>query len=202
MIIIQNVSNMKNVILIVLFISFLSGCDNSAKKSDASEHEHHQTNIEETKVKSKSPKSMAMATLGENHIHIDYSSPSVRGRVIYGGLVAYGAVWSTGAHKATSVEFQQAVIINETTIPAGKYGFFTIPGQEKWTIILSKDWDMHLADEYRPENDVIRFEVTPEKLNDPAESLMYEVKETSPDIGRFSMSWADVKVSFDIKSVK
>jgi len=31
---------------------------------------------------------------------------------------------------------------------------------------------------------------------------MYEVKETSPDIGRFSMSWSDVKVSFDIKSVK
>jgi hypothetical protein len=193
---------MKNVILIVLFISFLSGCDNSAKKSDASEHEHHQTITEETKVKAKSPKSMAMATLGENHIHINYSSPSVRGRVIYGGLVAYGAVWSTGAHKATSVEFQRAVIINETTIPAGKYGFFTIPGQEKWTIILSKDWDMHLADEYKPENDAVRFEVTPEKLSEPQESLKYQITTLKSGLAEFSMSWSDVKVTFNIKNVK
>jgi hypothetical protein len=193
---------MKNVILMTVLISFLSGCSKPDKKSVESEHDHHQTTTEETKVKSKSPKSTAMATLEENHIHIAYSSPSVRGRMIYGGLVAYGAVWSTGAHKATSFEFQQAVVIKETTIPAGKYGFFTIPGKEKWIVILSKDWDMHLADEYKEENDVIRFEVTPEKLSEPVESLTYQIKELTSGAGEFSMSWSDVKVSFDIKNAK
>jgi hypothetical protein len=198
----MNVKIMKKVILMVVLGSYLSACSDSSKKSEDSGHVHTETKTEETKVKSKSPHSVAMATLGTNHIHIDYSSPSVRGRVIYGGLVGYGAVWSTGAHKATSVEFQQAVTINDITISAGKYGFFTIPGQEKWTIILSKDWDMHLADDYKQENDEVRFEVTPEKLNEPVESLTYDLKEIRPGIGRFSMSWSDVKVSFDIQNVK
>src|ERR1700691_5703072 len=33
---------------------------------------------------------------------IDYSSPRMRGRVIYGGLVPYGKEWRVGANEATT----------------------------------------------------------------------------------------------------
>ena len=48
----------------------------------------------------KSLHTAAMANIGDNHVHLDYSSPRVRGRQIFGGLVAYDQVWSTGAHNA------------------------------------------------------------------------------------------------------
>ena len=145
-----------------------------------------------------SPKREAMAMVGENHIHIDYSSPSVRGRVIWGGLVPYNQVWSTGAHKATAISFAQDVIINDTPVPAGKYGFFTIPGEENWTLILNKNWDQHLADEYDEAEDVVRLTVTPEKLPEMQESLTYQVEALNDSTARISVSWEHLKVSFEV----
>ncbi len=145
-----------------------------------------------------SPKREAMAMVGENHIHIDYSSPSVRGRVIWGGLVPYNQVWSTGAHKATAISFAQDVIINDTPVPAGKYGFFTIPGEGKWTLILNKNWDQHLADEYDEAEDVVRLTVTPEKLPEMQESLTYQVEPLNDSTARISVSWEHLKVSFEV----
>ena len=147
-----------------------------------------------------SPKREAMAMVGENHIHIDYSSPSVRGRVIWGGLVPYNQVWSTGAHKATAISFGQDVIINDTLVPAGKYGFFTIPGEESWILILNKNWDQHLADEYDEAEDVVRLTVTPEKLPEMQESLTYQVEALNDSTARISVSWEHLKVSFEVRN--
>src|SRR3990167_5853083 len=135
---------MKNTLFLTLMFVSLQGF---------AQHEHHNTNTDST-VKSKSPRTSAMAIVGNNHLHIDYGSPSVRGRNIWNGLVAYDQVWATGAHKATWIEFSEDVKINSQLIPKGKYGFFTIPNKKEWTIILNKDWDMHLADDYTPKNDV------------------------------------------------
>lgn len=139
-----------------------------------------------------------MAVIGGNHIHIDYSSPSVRGRQIFGGLVGFGEVWSTGAHKATSIHFEKNVLINGQEIPAGKYGFFTIPGETEWTLILNKVWDMHLADDYNPSEDIIRMTVTPEILTETVESLTYTVTEKSANTAEISMAWDKTKVSFEV----
>lgn len=68
-----------------------------------------------------------MAMIGENHVHIDYGSPSVRGRNIWNGLVAYNQVWATGTHKATWIDFSKDVMIEGQHIPKGKYRFFIIP---------------------------------------------------------------------------
>ena len=102
----------------------------------------------------------AMAIVGDAHIHIEYSAPSVRGRIIYGGLLAYGEVWQSGAHNATWIETNKDIIINENLLKAGKYGFFTIPNKDKWTIIFNKNWNQHGKDEYDESEDVLRFDVT------------------------------------------
>ncbi|MDO8965028.1 DUF2911 domain-containing protein [Algoriphagus sp.] len=162
----------------------------------AEDHSQHQTATAPTA--SKSPKTEAMAMVGGNHIHIDYSSPSVRGRQIFGGLVGFGEVWSTGAHKATSIKFDKNVLIGGKEIPAGKYGFFTIPGETEWTLILNKVWDMHLADDYNPAEDIIRMTVTPEILTETVESLTYTVTEKSANTAEISMAWDKTKVSFEV----
>lgn len=196
---------MKKITLGIIFLASLiitscssSDTDNNATEQQMEEHQHETESEKTEKKKPASPKQQAMAMIDGNHIHIDYSSPSVRGRVIWGGLVAYDKVWSTGAHKATSINFPEAVAINGTDIPAGKYGFFTIPGKETWTVILNKKWDMHLADDYQEADDILRFEVTPQKLEDIKEGLEYRVESTGDGTGMISVSWEYVKISFEI----
>jgi len=182
---------MKNV-LCAIFILLLSFQANA-------QHDHNQTKGDSTK-KAKSPRTSAMAMIGENHVHIDYGSPSVRGRNIWNGLVAYNQVWATGAHKATWVDFGQDVMLQGQLIPKGKYGFFTIPDKKQWVLILSKTWDMHLADDYKPENDVLRIKVKPKKNKDFVETLTYQVLKTGKSKGTIKMSWENLNVSFEFEN--
>lgn len=153
-----------------------------------------------TAAKPKSPRMAAMAMVGNNHVHIDYGSPSVRGRNIWNGLVAYDQVWSTGAHSATTIDFSEDVIIDGKEIKKGKYGFFTIPGADTWVLIINKDWDMHLADDYSKENDVIRIKVKPETLLETKESLTFEVNPLAENKGEVKLMWDKLSVNFIFKN--
>ncbi|TXE07632.1 DUF2911 domain-containing protein [Algoriphagus aquimarinus] len=162
------------------------------------ESESHEMHEEKPTEAPKSPRLSGMGMTGGNHIHIDYSAPSARGRQIFGGLVAYDEVWVTGAHKATNIKFDQAVLINGKVLNPGKYGLFTIPGKEEWTVILNQDWDMHLADDYKDANDIIRIKVKPETLNETVEALTFDVKEKDTKTTTIAMSWDKTKISFNV----
>ncbi len=193
---------MKNLMFTIAVLA-LMGCSTSEKKDEKTEdHTQHQHDAkkEEGAKKPLSPRTSAMAMIGSNHVHIDYGSPSKRGRMIFGGLVGYGTVWATGAHKATTISFDKDVKINETSISAGKYGLFTIPGESEWTVIISKDWDMHLADDYDQANDVVRVTVPAHKLDEVAESLTFEVVEMSDGKGQISIKWDQTAVSFGFEN--
>lgn len=184
-------------LLLLALITFSCATKTESNSVETEDHSQHQAPEASPKA-SKSPLTSAMAVIGGNHIHIDYSSPSVRGRQIFGGLVGYGEVWSTGAHKATSIKFDKNVLISGKEIPAGKYGFFTIPGENEWTLIINKVWDMHLADDYNQSEDIVRITVTPETLAETVESLTYTVSEKSANAAEISMSWDKTKVSFEV----
>jgi len=71
-------------------------------------------------------------------ITVNYSSPRAKGRKIYGGLVPYGEVWRAGANEATTFVVDTDVVVGGKTIPAGTYTIFTVPNENKWTLIISK----------------------------------------------------------------
>ncbi|MEX1212437.1 MAG: DUF2911 domain-containing protein [Balneolaceae bacterium] len=144
-----------------------------------------------------SPERTAMANVGDTHVHMVYSAPSVRGREIWGNLVDYDQVWVTGAHMATSVEFANDMILAGETVPAGKYAFFTIPGQGTWTVILNENWDQHLADDYDPALDVLRFEVTP-GMHEFTEQLTFEIFGTPEGDGFIEFSWEELTLRIPI----
>lgn len=174
----------------------------SDAKEEKDEHEEHTMGKEATEGSestAKSPHTSAMAMVEGAHVHIDYSSPRVRGRVIFGGLVAYDEVWVSGAHKATWLDTNKELLINGEVLKKGKYGLFTIPGKEKWTIIFNKNWDQHGADEYSEDDDVIRVTVTPEELPEVKEELTYTVTKGEDGSGSVSLEWEKVRVSFEFK---
>lgn len=194
---------MKYIALLIFTIAIV-GCN--SKTSSANEghemHDHSAPAKTEEAKKPLSPRTMAMSNIGDNHIHIDYGSPSKRGRMIFGGLVGYGTVWATGAHKATNITFDKDVNVNGTSIPAGKYGLFTIPNEKEWTIIISKDWDMHLADDYNEANDVVRISAAVQPLEAVVESLTFEVVPNNTEGGWVYISWDKSKVGFEINNSK
>lgn len=186
---------MKNIIFICFSIALFFN-----SLAQAQDHKNHQKNEVKADTSKKSIPAETHAIVGKNHYTIKYHSPAVRGRVIWGGLVAYGQVWVTGAHSATSVEFTQDVKIKGKLLKAGKYAFFTIPTKDKWTIIFNKNWEQHLADEYDAKDDVLRFEVKPKKQKETTERLKYDLKKKSDTEGEFAVSWEKLKISFELEN--
>ncbi|MCM4161020.1 DUF2911 domain-containing protein [Antarcticibacterium flavum] len=176
-------------LLIIAALSLIS-CGEDKKKE-----EHHHTPVQnENKAASLSPHTSEMEVIGGAHIHIDYSAPSVRDRIIFGGLVGYNTVWQAGAHNATWIETDKDLLINGETLPAGKYGFFVIPGKENWEVIFNSRWEQHGKDDYDEAEDVLRMEVTPDTLSETQEQLRYEIEKKSDKEGVISLAWEKIKI--------
>src|ERR1700677_4921918 len=101
---------------------------------------------------------------GLGKINLTYSRPNVKGRKIFGGMEPYGTVWRTGANSATVIKFTDEVTMEGNKIPAGEYGFFSIPGENEWTIIINKQPDQWGAYSYKEADDFLRFKVKTEHL--------------------------------------
>lgn len=143
----------------------------------------------------KSIKSMAVAVINGDSIKINYHSPAVRKRIIWGGLVPFDEVWVTGAHDATTLEIPKAFIVNGKEIPAGKYALFTIPGKKEWTVIINKNWNQHLAMEYDEKEDVVRIKVN-RKKNTHTERLQYFIERKNNSAGKIAVAWEKTKIEF------
>ena len=91
---------MRNLIIVLVLTLSVLSCKNETKKDVTNQHKNHiktSDKKEAPKKKVLSPQTSAMEMIGNAHIHIDYSSPGVRGRIIFGGLVGYDNVWQAGA---------------------------------------------------------------------------------------------------------
>lgn len=148
----------------------------------------------------KSIRSMAFAVINGDSIKINYHSPGVRKRIIWGGLVPFDEVWVTGAHDATTLEIPKTIIVNGMEIPKGKYAFFTIPGKKEWTLIINKNWKQHLASGYDEKDDIIRVKVKPKKVSH-TERLQYFVEMRKAIDGTIALAWETIRVElpFSIK---
>lgn len=116
--------------------------------------------------------------VGAADVKVQYGSPAVRNRVIWGDLLPYGEVWRTGANEATFVEFSEDVTVEGKELEAGKYSLFTIPKEHgKWTVIFNSEWDLqHGHYQYKEENDVLRVEATPQWEETSQEHLSISIE--------------------------
>jgi Protein of unknown function (DUF2911) len=90
-------------------------------------------------TKSFSPEDEVTFSQGDLNLHVYYNRPYKKGRVIFGELVPYGKVWRTGANEATIFETNKDLTIANKTLKAGKYSFFTIPGEQAWSVIFNAE---------------------------------------------------------------
>lgn len=145
-----------------------------------------------------SPLMLERMTIGKSKVRITYSSPGVKGREIWGKLVHYDRVWVSGAHQATTIKFTHTVELNGKVIPAGKYALFTIPGKVKWTVIINKNYNQHLADDYSADEDVARFELVAQRMDKSVPRLRYRVIPRSMTDGEINLEWERIRVSIPV----
>lgn len=61
-----------------------------------------------------SPVAKIQQKVGLADIQLDYSRPSVNGRVIFGELIPYGQMWRLGANENTKITSSEALILAKT----------------------------------------------------------------------------------------
>ena len=151
---------------------------------------------QDDKSKRPSPPRTASGEVGDLKIVIDYSSPSVKGRKIFGEKEPYGKVWRTGANEATTFSVNKDVTIDGKSLPAGKYALFTIPEQGDWTVIFNKKPDQWGAYDYKESDDALRIQVKAKKLDKVHEKLSFDID----DAGKVTFAWEHQSFAMNVKA--
>jgi hypothetical protein len=146
------------------------------------------------KSKRPSPPALITQTLESGAtVSIDYSRPSLKGRS-FNELAPAGKVWRTGANEATIFETNQDLKVAGKELVAGKYGLYSIPGENEWTIIFNKAWK-NWGTVYKESDDALRIQVKPGKAKQFTEMMSFEISEN----GEISLLWGDTQIDFEIQ---
>lgn len=138
----------------------------------------------------------ATTTEAGTYVKITYSRPHKRGRVIFGELVPYDKVWRTGANGATEITTTGEIQLGGETIPAGTYSIYTIPGEEEWTIIVSKAVGQWGAYRYDQSSDLVRFTVPAGTTEEAYEPFTIQFNEEAESI---DLIWDMTRVAIPFK---
>lgn len=134
-------------------------------------------------------------------ITVDYSSPRMKGRKIYGGLVPYGQVWRTGANEATTFVTETDLTVGGTKVPAGSYTIFTIPNADKWSLIISKktgEWGIPYPGQGE---DLARVDMQVSTLPSPVENFTIAFDQAGGSC-TLRMDWETTRASVAISEAK
>lgn len=142
-----------------------------------------------------SPGGSISQLVGFTTITVDYERPAARGRKIFGDLVPYNEVWRTGAGKCTRISFDKPVSIDNQKVDAGTYALFTIPGRDKWTIMLNSDTSLYGAGRYNADKDILRFFATPLQTTRSYESFTIDI-DVVPNNAVIYIAWEQTLVNF------
>jgi len=145
-----------------------------------------------------SPAAVVKQRVGLTDIEVDYSRPSLKGRVMIGGIDPYGEVWRTGANSATRISFSTPVTFGGSPVDAGTYELFTIPGKDQWTVILQKPMHQWGAYTYDQKNDVLRVTSKPTVHTEPAETFTIGFGDLTEESATFYLVWDRVRVPVPI----
>lgn len=125
-----------------------------------------------------SPADSTMGKIGSASVAIRYSSPSVKGRTVWGQLVPYNEVWRAGANEATTFQTDKDLMVEGKLLKAGKYSLFAIPTSGTWTVIFNKTAKQWGAYKYDDKQDALRVTVKPVPSPTMNERLQYSITDT------------------------
>jgi len=143
-----------------------------------------------------SPPVTVNATIGGKPVKIDYYSPSMRGRKIYGGLVPYGRIWCPGANWSTAFTSEEAGIeIGSMKLAKGSYALWVIPGEKEFELVVNRDAHAFHLD-HDSSADIGRTKMQLKALSEPVEELTFEIRPDGGSRGTVALLWEKTEASF------
>jgi hypothetical protein len=147
-----------------------------------------------------SPAAKVSQQVGTAEVSIEYSSPGVKKRKIWGELVPYDKMWRTGANASNKLTLTKDMTIGGKPVPAGTYNLLTIPGKKSWTIFINKDTTLNAnVEKHSDALDVAKFTVTPKAIPF-RERLAFIFSDVTDDSVNLDLEWEKVRVSIPIKA--
>jgi tetratricopeptide (TPR) repeat protein len=142
-----------------------------------------------------SPHAVVQQTVGLTEVVLDYHSPSVRNRAIWGSLVPYDQVWRAGANENTIISFADPVVLNGQAVPAGRYSYYVVPHETRdWEVVLNRVTTHWGAEGYDAKDDQLRLTASPESAA-MHENLLFWFSELKPASARLNLTWEKRTVS-------
>jgi tetratricopeptide (TPR) repeat protein len=156
-------------------------------------------NAQQLKVPAPSPLQTLDQAFALSNIKIEYSRPSVKGRVIFGDVVPFGKVWRTGANSTTKITFGEDVKVEGSALAAGTYGLYTIPNKDSWDVMFYKDLTLggNVAD-YKAENEVLKIKAKPSAIPNKVETFTINVADITSNTANVELTWDMTRVAFNV----
>ncbi|WP_299111697.1 DUF2911 domain-containing protein [uncultured Winogradskyella sp.] len=141
---------------------------------------------------------------GLSDVTINYHSPSVQGRQIFGGIVPYNQVWRAGANENTTIHFTHDATVEGQKIAAGIYGLYIMPKEDSAMVLFSKynqSWGSNVPEE----KDLVLMVTVKPKTIPFQEWLSYDFIDRGSKGLTAVLQWEKTqipfKIEFDIKQV-
>ena len=131
-------------------------------------------------------------------ITITYSKPYKKGRLIFGdksegALVPFNQYWRTGANRHTIINTNSELIFSDNILPSGEYSLYTIPGKDKWKVVINSENGYFGIVQPDESNDLFSFDAYPTNLNESVDQLTIDF--VSDSIG------SSVRLRWDLTEV-
>lgn len=141
-----------------------------------------------------------LKTTENNYVKCTYGQPLKKGRVIFGNLVPYGKLWRTGANEATEITFTTNVKIGEKALLAGTYTLFTIPNENKWTIILNSELGQWGDFSYDESKNILSYEAEITENDDIYEGFTIQFEDITGGFNMYLL-WDKIKVIIPVMKI-
>jgi hypothetical protein len=146
-----------------------------------------------------SPHARVEQRVGLTDVAVDYSSPTVKGRKIWGELVPFDKPWRMGANSATKLIVSKDFSFGGNAVKAGTYSLYAVPGKASWTIVIGANadvWGTEVADK---EKVVAQMTVKPTAMTASRERMAFIFSDTSDDGTNLDLEWEKVRVRIPLK---
>jgi hypothetical protein len=142
------------------------------------------------------PRAALSQDVGLTRVSVEYRSPAVRGRSIWGAQVPFDEPWRSGDSPQATIAFSRDVTVGGKAVRAGEYALIATPSPTAWTFALCKT-----AGGGAPEDAAeIARTVTGVQAIEPRERLRFVFSSFTTSTARLDLEWERVRVSLLIEA--
>jgi hypothetical protein len=138
-----------------------------------------------------SPRQTAYAAFDRGPITINYASPGVRGRTVWGGtLVPFDTIWRTGANEATHLATSKTIQLGDMTLAPGLYTLWTQHTRNGTWLIVNKQVGQW-GTQYNAANDIGRVQLQMAPAPQFVEDFTITIRPLPQGRGAIDIAWGD-----------